>query len=597
MSKHLPVLVLSLLSLHATALAAERPATVREPLKFNDGQRRTIAQLLERHDRNYDPAEKMLRSPFSSPGYHTTLKGGQVHSTRSALHYAVVLMDSGEEANRRRAEDILRRVIVLQDKNPASKTYGIWSWFLEEPLDKMSPPDWNWADFCGQALVEVMLDHRDRLPAELAREIDQTIIHAARSIQRRNVGPGYTNISILGTYVTLAAAEMYGLDDLRQYAMNRLRTLHEYNTRQGSFSEYNSPTYTVVALYALAQLRQDVRIPEAQKLVGELYHMAWEEIARHFHVPTRQWAGPHSRCYSTLLRSTTLDLIQRGTAGRVDFGLDQVAAERESYRVAVDCPRDLESLFTRLEEPRMLVKTFVQGREPIIGSTYLHPAFALSSINRGDFWNQRRGLLAYFGTHVKPGYLHVQLLHDGYAFSAGTVAAAQDRSRVLAVVNIATDGGDTHISLDRIKDATIRAKDIRLRFELGGPAGATALVAPQTLREPALIRAGEARMRLAVPVARWGNAEGRWEAGEENGRRWLDVVLYSGTERQINLAALQAAVIGLGVELTDGELSGEPLEGGIADNRMGLKWGGLSVEAPIRPDKGSALRSNTRIGK
>ena len=67
----------------------------------------------------------------------------------------------------KRAEKILRTVISLQDRNPDSRTYGIWSWFAEEPLDKMSPPDWNWADFCGTQLLQVAIDHKDRLPADL----------------------------------------------------------------------------------------------------------------------------------------------------------------------------------------------------------------------------------------------------------------------------------------------------------------------------------------------------------------------------------------------------------------------------------------------
>ncbi len=113
-----------------------------------------LAEVLDREAGRYDPAEKVLRRPFSSPGYHTTLKGGTVHPTRGSFCYALALLDGGRDEDRRRAEEILVRVTALQDQDPKSRTYGIWSWFLAEPLQKMSPPDWNRADFCGAALPE-----------------------------------------------------------------------------------------------------------------------------------------------------------------------------------------------------------------------------------------------------------------------------------------------------------------------------------------------------------------------------------------------------------------------------------------------------------
>ena len=109
----------------------------------------------------------MLRCPLHSPGYHTTLTGGMTHPTRESLTYAAALLDTGEEELRQRAQGILRRILALQDQDPSSKTYGIWSWFAEEPLTQMSPPDWNWADFCGTQLLEVALNHSGEVEPEI----------------------------------------------------------------------------------------------------------------------------------------------------------------------------------------------------------------------------------------------------------------------------------------------------------------------------------------------------------------------------------------------------------------------------------------------
>jgi len=519
-----------------------------------------------------------------------------VHPTRDSLGYAVALLDTGDPELLVRAEAILRRVIALQDQNPDSKTYGIWSWFLEEPLDKMSPPDWNWADFCGVQLLQVALDHRHRLTPDLAVQVDAAIKHAARSIQRRNVGPSYTNIAIMGAYVTLVAAELYQLEDLREYALKRWRAFHEFTKKAGAFSEYNSPTYTIVALKELGRMRQHVQNPEARQLIEDIYRLAWEEVAHHFHPPTRQWAGPHSRAYRTLLSSDALGLIQRSTEGRVPFFASEPAPAQDEHRVLTPCPGDLEVYFTKLERPREVVKTFVQGDPPVVGTTLLDPKFTLGTVNRGDLWNQRRALLAYWGTSDKPSYLQLRFLHDGYDFAAAQFFSVQSGGDMLAGVNFAIDGGDTHVSLDRIKNATIRTKDLRLRFEFGGEAGKSVFATPGKLSDVAELRFGELRLRLTVPYARLDQAQGRWETGQDEAKQtaWCDVVLYAGLEKEVRLDQLDQAVMGMLVSILTEGRQPPVAKAEINDGRLVLATDkpGLRLSLPTRPAKAGLLQKS-----
>jgi hypothetical protein len=523
----------------------------------------------------YDPAERMIRRPFSSPGYHTTLTGGFVHPTRDSLAYAVGLLDTGRPADLARAVDVIRRVVALQDTDPARKTYGIWSWFLEEPLEKMSPPDWNWADFNGVSLLQISRDHRPRLPAELARAVDAAIVHACRSIQKRNVGPGYTNIAIMGTYVTLVAGEHLDLPEFRTYGLERLKRFADYTAANGTFEEYNSPTYTVIALLELSRLKAHARDTGAHALLDPLVRRAWEELAHHFHAPTRQWAGPHSRAYSSLLSPSTLALIQRGTAGRVDFGADDPG--REDLRLPVICPPDLEPLFRALPAPRTVTQTFI-ARSRTVGTTYLHPKYALGTINRGDMWNQRRPLLLHFGSAAVPGYLQLRFLKNGYDFSSAIFTGAQREGLVVGAVHLITNGGDTHISLDKVKNATVHARDLRLRFEFGGPAAATVKIAPAR-GTAATIDAGGLSIAVDLLRARLGTHDATFSTGGDAKSKWLDVVLYEGAERAFNLATLEEAVVGFVLSVGPHD----PATAQVADHTLTLACAGLSVSAPIRP--------------
>jgi len=550
--------------------------------QINPQQLSRLREALRKLDGRYDPREQMLREPFHSPGYHTTLKGGFVHSTRSSLEYAVGLLDTGEDSLLPRAEAILKRVISLQDKNPESKTYGIWPWFLEEPLEKMSPPDWNWADFCGTLLLQVALDHRDRLSPTVAKMVDESIQHAARSIQRRNVGPDYTNIAIMGSYVTLVAAELYGLKDIGAYAQERWRRFYLHATSRGAFTEYNSPTYTVVALREVGRMLKHLKDAQARQQAEAVYRLAWEEIAHHFHPPTRQWAGPHSRSYSTMVGPSFWLLLYQATDGRVNFGHNE--PRLDEVRLPLPCPPDLEHYFTELTNARQLLKTFVPGQPPVVGTTYLHPLYALGSVNRGDLWNQRRPLVAYWGSSNSVSSVRLRCLHDGYDFAATQFFSVQRDGAVLAAVNWATDGGDRHVSLDRIKNATFRAKDIRLRFEFEGVYGRRKFRAPNALDEPVEINVdGGLNIFLSTPYARWGNETGHWESGSDGARSWLDVVLYSGPEREINLKELEEAAAGCAVLFATGNKRFEKVDSKTENARLSLKWCGMELSIPIKP--------------
>jgi len=542
MSKtHTQSIIVSLLTFH---MAAFCPAV---ELFSSPQQKEGFLKALSQQDERYDPAERMIRRPFSSPGYHTTLKGGFVHPTRDSLNYAVALLDSGRPERLERAEQILRRVIALQDQDPNSRTYGIWSWFMEEPLDHMSPPDWNWADFCGAQLLQVTIDHMDRLPADVQQQTRDSILHAARAIKRRNVGPGYTNIAVMGAYVTLVAGELFNNTELFDYGKARLTRFHDHTFKHGSFSEYNSPTYSIVAIKELTRLMRHVKDAESQKLLHELNRFAWRHVARHFHPPSRQWAGPHSRCYATLLRDSTLAFIQRSTNGKVHFVPESKTFEGlDAHRLAARCPDEFLHYFTELPDPRLEIETFARNagdRHDIIGTTFLHPDFTLGSVNVGDLWNQRRPLLAYWKTEDGVVAMRLRCLHDDYDYSSASLFTVQDKGDLLGAVVFATDRGDTHISLDRLKNAAIKAGDLRLRLQFEGAIDTFRLPSKVELNQLMMMSSGPVNISLSIPHAVFSTYPITMETGRTGNSTYIDIILYSGEQKHINFAKMNEAAV------------------------------------------------------
>ncbi len=571
-----------------------------ENVELTTMQRRSLLAALKKADQNYDPEVKMIKSHVSSVGYHTTLDSGVVHQTRGSLQYAAALLASGVDWRIDRAKEILDTVIALQDQDPASRTYGIWSWYLEEPLDVMSPPDWNWADFCGVQLLYVWIHHRDEIGEKLASKVKDSILHAARSIQKRNVGPGYTNIAVMGTYMTLVVSDRFGLKEMQEYAKKRLRRFYEHTMSQGSFSEYNSPTYSIVAIAELSRMFLHVRDEEDLRLIREITDLAWKHVATHFHPPTKQWAGPHSRCYSTDLRQrgSTLAFLEMATHGKAEMiDEDPLPMSMDYCRLPLNCPDRFVHYFTTLKEPREVIETFSKSDKPVIGVTYLHPKYALGTVNQGDFWRQKRSFLAYWGTQENPTYLHARFLHDHYDFCSALIYTVQSREHALSSVVFATDYGDTHPSLDRVKNATIQAKDLRLRFEIGAEIDNMKVTEKKDTEIPTYeIRDRDMLIELSILTKSFGDFPIRCETGFDSETSFIDLICYEGDERSIDFSGLSSAYLAFSMQM---KIEGEsrPLKSAsakIENKQLSTFWNigdrTLQLHVPTKPNTRKNIR-------
>ncbi len=540
----------------------------------------------------YDPVECMVSRPFSSPGYHTTLTGGKVHPTRESLRYAAELVSHGTSASVKLGLQIAERVISLQDQDPRSETYGIWSWFLEEPLSEMAPPDWNWADFCGVWLLSIA-DECTAWPSDDIRlRVDESLRHAAYSIRRRDINLDYTNIAIMGTYVTVAAARHLNDDDLLDYALNRLQRFYTFTEEQDALIEFNSPTYTMIAIRELARLRSVTPADEPQRMTKSLFRRACHELAMHYHAPTRQWAGPHSRCYQTLLpenQSRDIDLL-RGVGEEHDL------PRTASGRLVCDAmPDDMRHCFTSLDTPVQRQRRIGSAEPPLISTTYLHPHFALGSISHSQMWNQQQPLVAYWGTPDAPAYLRVRVLVDHADLQASLLTSVQHEGDVLACIRIASDQALRHIFFEQLKNHRLPAQDFRLRFEFGGSARSLVIKTPEAINTPIEFAHGRVHGRVQLAAASLDATKTRphWASIRDDGAIHHDLVLHTGSQRLFDLAQMETAFAAFSLSLAEAsaELPGMTFK--THDKTLELAGPGISLRCSVSPATQSQLLKQT----
>jgi hypothetical protein len=519
-----------------------------------------LIKAIKAKESEYDSQVCMLRRPFHSPGYHTTLTAKDhptTHPTYQSLLYAVGLLNTEMKEYEQRAYDIIGRLLSLQDRNPLSDTYGIWPWFYEEPLTQMAPPDWNWADFCGKELLLAVLRHGHKMPEVLKDQIRESVSFACDAIIKRNVGPHYTNIAIMGAFVTLIAGRVYDRKDYADYGLERLEKLQQYTANLGTFQEFNSPTYSVIAIVELSKIREYSLNSRAKDITTELLDMVWRMVVEHYHPVSQQWAGPHSRSYSTLLTNKAKSFLQVATDSRlVFFASEDLDYDAEWYGSGIQCPKQYVEQFARVEV-RDLRQPYYRNEETGFvkwAETYITPQYAIGVFRKEIMWNQTRGMVAYFDNGGQPTYLQMRCLHDGYDYCSAVLNVAASRNQLLLGVNFLTNGGDTHPNLDRIQ-GRIEATDFRIRMEFGGclermsieQEGAVAQVQINglPLRFESLYAAfegdGENHLNYGEKNVSSATAGWNWEWSKQGDIYGLDLVIYAGERQTIDFQAMDKA--------------------------------------------------------
>lgn len=548
-------------------------------------------QTLDLYHLNYNPLVHLLRVSFcprySNPLLKFFFKHYKVHSIRDSVIYALRLLHECDSAKNLKASKIILKILSLQNTNPQSSCYGNWPKYLEETWSGISRPDPNWAYFLGAYLLEIIFHHHQQLPVEVITEIDGAILRAAQAIKLRDVDLAYTNIAVRGIYVVLTAGEIYKIDNLYEYGLQKLQQFYQYTMQQGGFTEYNSPNYEMVTLDALGRLRLHVQSEQAQVWIKDLYQLTWENIAYHFHPPTQQWAGPHSRSYSTLLNPYILAVIEKGTSNQVRYELPKQVLLESELGISLPCPVELEPFFLQIDQPRTLLSSITHECPYRTLTTYMTSDFTLGSVSYSDFWHQRRPLLAYWGTPQKPAYLRLRFLCDGDDFAAAQFVSVQREGKVLAGLTFATDVDKRNPYIVAKMEQSLIASDLRLRFELMGTVVQLSNVEQQSTLLECCIE--NLWVQLVIVYSQFRENIGYWEITQEGSKLFLDWVLLSGKRQIINLKTLVAAAIGMGVSLShQSEVITLPRLS-MNDKNVDLDWQSLFLSFMIYPNKQAVL--------
>lgn len=537
-----------------------------------------LAAYLADCDKTWNPQLKMVGRVYHSPGYHSFLPEGSIsHPTRDAVEYAAALFTEGSPAHVSRGREVLAHLLTLQEKNPYVATFGIWSWHYEEPLSKMSPPDWNWADFIGAGLAYILREHAKKLTPELDRETRAALERAGYSIFRRNVQPDYTNIAIMGAAVTAAAGELCGVPFLLDYGRVRLRIFVDFIRATGGFNEYNSPCYTFVAMHESERILQLVADPAVRAAAEELRVMIWEALSKFFHPGTGQMSPPWSRAYADTLPGTAVDFLRRTTGVSIPGPSSPVAWSpvRE-----LPCPEHLKSRFAALpvpeEEVRMRFIAAPDDANSTYGVAWLSKEACIGSVSHDSLWVQRRPLSAFWVLPQSgPAVFNTDAWKDGKEFSSIGLESVQSGPRVLSHAVAYTNRGDYHLFLDAPAGREFRLRELALGWELIAPDASIRKISDRCF----VLSAGNWQIAVSVAPAKFMGEPVELETVETATGVMLRAVLCRGAERTVKIDGKLELSIPFAVELAPAgtAVTAHPFEIENSETGVGIRWNGLKL--------------------
>lgn len=558
-------------------------------------------KLLTLHD-SYDETEHMILEikPDGGAGYHTKLSG-RVHPTVLAACYAADIYGMEQEEYYGRAEAVLYRLAELQDQEPQSQTFGLWPYYAEQSLSEMLAPDYNWADFIGKQVAYILKKHNEKLNCPLRECLREMLRKAAACSLKRNVSPDYTNISIMSKITLICAGEILGDDNLLREGKRRLEKVVEYNRFCGSFSEYNSSTYTVLAIEEAARMRLLFDDPKCRAMADELSALGWNCLARHYHSELRQLAPPQMRAYRDLDNGSLKSFIHIGTDGRVgDMVKD--AVDLQWFLLPIHCPEKEEQLFYE-SYPRWLEHTFykknnLRNKEEdtviirnvdspdLKAFTYMTDAYAMGAFEKTDLWNQRRTSMVVWGRN-RICYLRLRCLNHDYDYCSGMAYTLQRKNRMLTNLGFVTDRGDFHYILDKDKNGVLTTDFLCFRMEVGGECEDVSF---RQEGRAVWIEDGEVAIRIDYADAVFDGAEMELVLNSEE--HYIDLICF-GTRRTVDFRKLDACFASFAVTVYDakrkpalGETS-ERIEQELKDGMLLAKWktqdGVFQVQSPGIP--------------
>ena len=488
----------------------------------------------------------------------------------------------------------------MQDVKEGSRTFGLWPYTKEDNLEETYFPDYNWADFIGKNLQDIVQFSKCSLSENLQAKLRVAIRNAAICSIRRNVGLDYSNIAVMSCLTIICAGEILKDPEIFQNGKARLQRLCAYMRFNGSYSEYNSSTYALTVLGDVNRMLYAIHDPECVAMAKELNFYVWKMIGMHYNSSLKQLSPPQSRAYRDLEDGSVSYMIWCGTRGKYGAPMSESLFKPESEYMlelicpGLTCPEEALPYFEGEEEfqadtyykknsLRTPGEDYTIVRDPdnpdMTAYTLRTSGFSMGVFSLCDTWVQRRNCMVVWDKD-NPKCFRIRSLVCDYDFCGGMTYAQQKDNRILGQVGLVTDRGRIHYIIDKQKSGIYETDTLHFRFDLGGACE------DLTIRQDGkdfFVEDGDLTIKLHVESWLYDGKEAPVYVSE-NGK---SVILegYQGEKTMLdtNVLGPTCGVFTLTVEDAAHKAVEAPLTWNLTDGTLSSFWGELQVSSCATP--------------
>ncbi len=262
-------------------------------------------QALSWMDAHWDETLGLLYNPgmsSSAPGDKNETGPPKTHSVRSTIWYAAGLLLRNQPGDVSRANRAIEAVLSYQFDAPTQIYHGTFARTATDPLPPDHPVIWkdydpNWREFIGTTLALILQEYTPLLTDQLISKIDDALRKATLGTLSRDLSPEYTNIALMRVFLLDFAGHRFSVADWCGQAKQLAEKVYRLFATHWTFSEFNSPTYYGINLYALGLWRRYASSAYLREL-GNLMEVAlWQEIEQFYHAGLKNMCGPFDRSY------------------------------------------------------------------------------------------------------------------------------------------------------------------------------------------------------------------------------------------------------------------------------------------------------------
>lgn len=556
-------------------------------------------EVLDRYinslDSKYDEKEKLIVQNIEKTNIniiHTSIHKTytNAHNILSSIHYANCLLQQKKRYTKK-IDDIIKKVLALQQNNPLQDYYGLWPIYLEEPIFEMPNPDFNIASFIQNSLLSIYKNFYDILPKDILYSIESACCAASTFIVNRNCALNTSHIVVLECYCCVLSGELFSHPEFVNYGMQKFESFMHFVLSHGDFMDFNSPTYSYQMAGSLGSILKNIHNSKVLENAEVLNKLLWSSISKHYHHSTGQMAGPYSRSTSDFLDDENKKLIAEATNNKTSYVSENINLSDSLLNISTSiCPPKFYPFFSGekyIEYSQRLISNgtvYPYYTYPLVATTYMRPKYAFGTFNRMELWEEYKPFIAHFGTQSHPYSIKVTCNVNGSSFSSSHLFCLQVKNSALGHVCFSTNRGLYHISDKQYTDGKIKTSDLRIRYQITGPI------------ENLKFKQNDNKLYtfyddicfiFSYDYYKTDTLKPYIEFTRNKGHSYFDFVLYCGKEKKLNLSDLEHMVCQFSFHISEDEIINSSvknsLENGYLVSQMQKDDFNMLIKSPAKP--------------